>query len=120
MTGMGADGSPRPGYTVLPAEAEALEFLGHEDGAVQVRVGEADDEDLVGIEDGVAIHVVDGLHEVVVIADPQSVNGGFSFLDVRTEGDTFNLGGNFVERDARAVEEGDEVKEQGFGDGVGG
>jgi hypothetical protein len=46
---------------------EARKLLGHEYGAVQVRVGEAEDEDLVGIGDGVSVHIVNGLHEVVVV-----------------------------------------------------
>lgn len=81
---------PRPGTPALPAEVEARELLGHEDGTIQIGVGEADDEELVGIKDGIAIHIVDVLYEVVVVADPQCVNRGFSLLDIRTEGDAFS------------------------------
>lgn len=87
--------SPTPARVYLPTE-DAVELLGYEAG--QVGVGEADDEELVGIGDGG--RVFGDRQEVVVVRNPKGVQRGGSLLDIGAEGDAFDLGWNVVGGDA--------------------
>ena len=60
-----------PALLALPAERRPkAELLGHEPRSGEAGVRESEDEELVGIGDGVVVGVGGGLKKVIVVRDP--------------------------------------------------
>ena len=55
--------------------------LRHQDGPTQVGIGEANNEELVGVGDLVSVGIGDGWQEVVVVRDPEGVKPRASRID---------------------------------------
>jgi hypothetical protein len=105
-----------PGVRTLPGEFPDL--LRHKLRAAQIGISEREDEELVGVRNRVSAGVSSGLEEVVVVGDPEGVNGCASIVDIGSEGNTLDLGRDVACRDACCGKRLDDVEEGCFGDGV--
>src|SRR6202012_2085221 len=84
--------------------------------ATEVRVFEAEDEELVWV--GVGTREV--LEKVVVVGDPEGVKGGVAGFHIGTEGKAFDFGGDRGCCEASGGEHLNDVQEERLRYGVGG
>src|SRR6516162_6747349 len=88
------------------------------DGPAEIRVGESENEELVVVGEIVSAGIGNGLEEIIVVGDPESVNLRLADRHVRTEGDSFNFCGDVVCRKSVGYQCLGDVEEERFADGV--
>src|SRR5262249_38746481 len=98
---------------------ERTDRLRHELRALQIGVGEAEDEELVVVRNLDSVCIRHGLEEVVVVRDPERVDGLPSLLYIRTKGDSLDLCRNISGGDAVRGQHLHDVEEQSLRHGEG-
>jgi hypothetical protein len=74
------------------ARSDLAELLGNEFGSVQVSIGKPKYKKLIWIRNHVPVAVFHFRQEVVIVCNPQCVNGGVVQADIGSESESFDFG----------------------------